>query len=204
VSKGPERFEVPADLVGQTEDQAVARLQGLPIQVTTTREYDNDVEAGLVTGFDLPAGTPLKRDQVVTVIVSQGHEPVSIPDVIGSTPEAATSTLEELGFTVTRADDGRSRDVAPGQVMAVSPDPAAGPVTYGSAMTIQVSAGVPRVEVPDVRGKNADEATRILQDLHLQVKVSTFIAGDRVYQQNPRPGEVVDEGTTVQLAVSFG
>jgi len=55
-----------------------------------------------------------------------------------------------------------------------------------------------------VRGKSADEATKILKDLHLQVKISTFIAGDRVYQQSPNAGDTVDEGTVVQLAVSFG
>jgi len=69
---------------------------------------------------------------------------------------------------------------------------------------IAVSAGVPQVQVPDVRGKSVDEATKILGDLHLQVKVNTFIAGNRVYQQSPKPGETVDEGTVIQLAVSFG
>jgi eukaryotic-like serine/threonine-protein kinase len=88
--------------------------------------------------------------------------------------------------------------------MAVTPDPAAGPVEYGSTVTIQVSAGVPQVEVPDVRGKSAAEAKQILEGMHLKVKINTFIAGDRVYQQSPKPGETVDEGTTVQLAVSFG
>jgi len=99
---------------------------------------------------------------------------------------------------------GRSRDVQPGQVMAIDPDPNAGPVEYGSTVKIAVSAGVPQVQVPDVRGKSVDEATKILGDLHLQVKVNTFIAGNRVYQQSPKPGDTVDEGTVIQLAVSFG
>ncbi len=206
VSKGQERFTVRADLAGRPEDDVVAALQeDLPdVQVTTEEQYDNDVDAGLVIGFDPPAGTPIKRGEVVTVLVSLGHEPVDIPNVIGSTPEAATATLEELGFTVEQGDDGRSRDVAPGQVMAVTPDPAAGPVDYGSTVTIQVSAGVPQVEVPDVRGKSAAEAKQILEGMHLKVKINTFIAGDRVYQQSPKAGETVDEGSTVQLAVSFG
>jgi serine/threonine-protein kinase len=204
VSKGPERFTVPADLVGKTADDALAILQQMPLQVTTQDRYDNAVDAGLVSGVDPPAGSALKRDQVVTVFVSKGHEPVAIPNVIGATPEAATAALKELGFKVVRGDDGRSRDVAPGQVMAVAPDPNAGPVDYGSTVTIAVSAGVPQVQVPDVRGKSVDEATKILGDAHLQVKINTFIAGNKVYQQSPKPGETVDEGTVVQLAVSFG
>jgi beta-lactam-binding protein with PASTA domain len=204
VSKGPERFTVPADLVGKSSDDALAILQQMPLQVTTQDRYDNNVKAGLVSGVDPPAGSQLKRGQVVTVFVSQGHEPVAIPNVIGSTPEAATAALEELGFTVEVGDPGRSRDVQPGQVMAIDPDPNAGPVEYGSTVKIAVSAGVPQVQVPDVRGKSVDEATKILGDLHLQVKVNTFIAGNRVYQQSPKPGDTVDEGTVIQLAVSFG
>ena len=61
-----------------------------------------------------------------------------------------------------------------------------------AAMKAFVSAGVPQVQVPDVRGKSADEATNILGDLHLQVKVNTFIAGNRVYQQSPKPGDTVE------------
>ena len=112
VSKGPERFIVPTDLVGKAEAEVVAFLQDeLPaIQVTTEQEYDNDVAAGLVVRFDPPAGTELKRDEVVTVFVSQGHEPVAVPDVTGQTPEQAQANLEELGFTVERIEDGRSAD----------------------------------------------------------------------------------------------
>jgi len=204
VSTGPERYPVPAELAGQQEDAVVAALQKLPLQVVTQGTYSDTVPPGAVIGFDPPAGTPLKNGAVVTVLVSQGHKPVDVPNVVGQTPEAAKATLQQLGFQVQRGDDGRSRDVAAGQVMAVSPAPAAGPQPYGSTVTIQVSAGVPRVQVPDVRGKSADEATKILKDLHLQVKISTFIAGDRVYQQSPNAGDTVDEGTVVQLAVSFG
>jgi serine/threonine-protein kinase len=88
--------------------------------------------------------------------------------------------------------------------MAVTPAPAAGPQPYGSTVTIQVSMGVPQVTVPDVRGKQADAAKAQLEQLGLKVETTTFIAGDRVYQQSPRPGQVVDVGTTVTLALSFG
>ena len=163
VSQGPERFTVPTDLVGQPEADVVAFLQDeLPaIQVTTAQEYDDDVAAGMVLRFDPPAGTELRRDEVVTVVVSEGHEPVAVPDVTGQTPEQAQANLEELGFTVERTEDGRSADVATGEVMAVAPGPGDGPQPYGSTLTIQVSAGLPQVTVPDVTGMKADEATAV-------------------------------------------
>jgi serine/threonine-protein kinase len=204
VSKGPERFTVDAALLGQPEDQVLAQLHDVPVVLSVQQAYDDTVPAGSVVDFDPKAGTPLKRDQAVTVVVSKGHEPVAVPDVVGSTPEAATATLEQLGFTVVRGDDGRSAEVAVGQVMAVTPDPSAGAQPFGSTVTIQVSMGVPQVTLPDVRGQNGGDATKTLEDLGLKVETTTFITGDRVYQQSPRPGQVVDVGSTVTLALSFG
>src|SRR4029450_13289419 len=69
VSQGPERFVVPTDLAGKPETEGVAFLQEkLPAtKVTTDQEYDNDVDAGMVVRFDPPAGTELRREQLVTV-----------------------------------------------------------------------------------------------------------------------------------------
>jgi serine/threonine-protein kinase len=62
--------------------------------------------------------------------------------------------------------------------------------------------GVPQVTVPDVTGKSADEATKILTALGLKVGATTFF-GDHVRRQAPEAGKVVDVGTTVQILVSF-
>jgi eukaryotic-like serine/threonine-protein kinase len=204
VSKGPERFVVPTDLVHKPEAEVVAWMQEeLPaIQVTTEREYDNDVDAGLVTRFDPAAGTELRRDQVVTVFVSDGHEPVAVPDVTGQTPEQAVANLEGLGFTVERGEDGRSADVAVGEVMAVSPGPADGPVPYRSTITIQVSAGLPMVAVPDLKGMDADEAAAALKAVGLKVDATKFF-GNKVRQQQPAANEQVEIGTTVKILVTF-
>jgi eukaryotic-like serine/threonine-protein kinase len=204
VSQGPERFIVPADLVSKPEADVVAYLQEkLPaIQVTTAQEYDDDVAAGMVLRFDPPAGTELRRDEVVTVVVSEGHEPVAVPDVTGQTPEQAQTNLEDLGFTVERTDDGRSADVATGEVMAVAPGPGDGPQPYGSTLTIQVSAGLPQVTVPDVTGKKAAEATAILEAAGLEVDATSFF-GNKVRNQVPAAGEVVEQGSTVKILVSF-
>ena len=204
VSKGPERFRVDAALVGQPEEVVTAKLQeALPaIQFTSEGRYANDVKAGRVIGFVPPAGTELKRGQVVTVLVSKGHEPVAVPDVTGQKPEQATKNLQKLGFVVTRGPDGRSAAVDKGSVMATSPASSAGGVAYGSTVSIQVSIGVPQVAVPDVTGKNAAEATAILRKAGLKVQATTFF-GDTVRQQAPAAGKVVDQGTTVRILVSF-
>jgi serine/threonine-protein kinase len=202
VSKGPERFVVATSLVGQPKAAVLAALQKLPVKVTAQSTYDSKVPAGSVTGFDPAAGTPLKRGEAVTVLVSKGHEPVGVPDVRGQSPEAATKNLQELGFKVERGPDGRSADVPKGAVMSVAPAPG-GSAPYASTVTITVSAGVPQVQVPDVTGKSSEEATQILQRAGLKVKTQSFF-GDRVFRQSPEPGKTVDTGTEVTLLLTFG
>jgi beta-lactam-binding protein with PASTA domain/tRNA A-37 threonylcarbamoyl transferase component Bud32 len=204
VSKGPERFRVDTALVGTPWSEVEPKLQeDLPeIQFTTSEAYDNDVPEGAVVGFAPPAGTDLKRDQVVTVVVSLGHEPVAVPDVTGQTPEQAVANLEALGFDVQKGEDGRSAAVDVGEVMAVTPGPGDGPVGYGSTVTITVSVGVPLVTVPDVSGMKEEEAVAALQAVGLKVDATKFF-GNKVRQQQPAAGETVEQGTTVKILVSL-
>jgi serine/threonine-protein kinase len=203
VSKGPERFRVDTAMVAQPWADVEKQLQEkLPeIAFTATEQHDNEIPAGAVIGFDPPAGTDLRRDQVVTVIVSLGHEPVAVPDVTGQTPEQATSNLEAAGFKVARGEDGRSAAVDVGEVMAIAPAPADGPQPFGSTVTIAVSAGLPQVQVPDLKGMTEDEATAALQAVGLAVDSTKFL-GNKVRQQQPAAGETVEQGTTVKILVA--
>jgi serine/threonine-protein kinase len=202
VSKGAERFQVDPGLVGQPLDAVQTALSALPIGQTTTDAFSDDVDQGSVIGFDPQPGTDLKRGDNVTIVVSTGRAPVDVPNVVGQSPDAAQDTLEQLGFTVAR-DAGRSADVGKGQVMAVTPGPGDDPQPYGSAVTITVSEGLPQVAIPDVTGKNRDEATAILEKAGLKVEVTQFF-GNRVLRQTPSAGETVDIGTSVTILVTFG
>ena len=153
--------------------------------------------------FTSAAGTELKAGDTVTLVVSSGRAPVKVPNVVGQSPEAAQDTLQQLGFTVGR-DTGRSADVGKGQVMAVSPGPGDGAQPYGSKVTITVSEGVPQVTVPDVTGMSENDATAKLTSVGLKASSTSFIAGNRVFQQSPKAGETVDQGSTVRILISFG
>jgi eukaryotic-like serine/threonine-protein kinase len=201
VSKGPERFEAGPELVGLPVEEVRTKLDGVPVAITEMQDYDNEVPVGHVTGFDPEAGTELKRGEELVVYVSRGHEPVTVPAVVGLSPEEATANLEALGFAGERTE-GRSADVDPGEVMAVTP--ASGQqAPYESTVTLQVSMGLPQVQVPDVVGRSQAEATALLRQAGLQVQVSQFF-GDRVFRQSPAAGQTVDIGTPVTILVTFG
>ena len=198
---GPMR--VNTAMVAQPWTEVEPQLQeDLPeIAFTIVEQHDNDLAAGAVIGFEPAAGTELKRGDVVTVYVSLGHEPVAVPDVTGQTPEQAVSNLGAAGFQVVRGEDGRSAAVDVGEVMSMSPAPADGAQPFGSTVTISVSVGLPQVQVPDLRGMTEEEATVALQAVGLAVDSTKFL-GNKVRQQQPAAGEVVEQGTTVKILVA--
>ena len=136
------------------------------------------------------------------MFVSQGHEPVAVPDVTGQTPEQAQANLEG---SASRSSASRT-DAAPpstvGEVMAVSARPGRRSARSAEHRDIQVSAGLPLVTVPDVSGMNQDEATAALEAVGLKVDATKFF-GNKVRQQQPAAGETVEQGTTVKILVTF-
>lgn len=204
VSLGPQRFRVAPELVGQPLDAVLPQLaSALPgVTVAQAQDTSDRVPAGSVIGFTPAPGTDLKTGDTVTVTVSSGRAPVVVPNVVGQSPDAARSTLEQLGFTVQSAP-GRSATVAKGAVMAVSPAPGGDPQAYGSQVTITVSEGLPQVAVPEVTGRSRDDAEQVLREAGLKVEVQQFF-GNKVIRQNPAAGETVDLGTTVTILATFG
>ena len=76
------------------------------------------------------------------------------------------------------------------------------------AVRVLLSSGVPQVPVPDVTGRDQDEATGVLRDAKFQVSTTqedseTVPEGD-VIRQNPRANASAAKFSTVTLTVSSG
>ena len=200
VSKGPERYEVP-DLGGRTASQATADLEAEHLGVgRTTRAYDADVPKGQVVSSSPAAGTELKRDATVDIVVSRGPQPIVVPGVTGTTAEAATTKIEGAGLKVSRGDDAYSTTVPKGSV--ISQSPASGTLLPGETVTITVSKGPEMVAVPEVEGLSRSAATKKLQDAGFTVSVQTFLGGplDEVRASRPSGG-TAPKGSTVTILV---
>jgi serine/threonine-protein kinase len=88
------------------------------------------VPAGSVIGTDPAAGREVPRDSTVTVIVSKGPEPVLVPNLVGTTIEAASQALRDLGL------QPDVENYSPGGVVRAQ-DPAGGSmVNKGSKVTL--------------------------------------------------------------------
>jgi serine/threonine-protein kinase len=198
VSDGPAPVAVP-DVVNQPQADAENALRALGLVLAEPNtEYSDRVEAGRVISVEPSAGAQLPPESVVTLTVSRGRAPVEIPNVRGQTFDAAKAALEPLGFTVTRAEDVFSNDVAAGQVVGSDPE-AGNTVPYGSSVELAVSKGPDLVTVPDFVGDFLGTALAQLDALGFSVELSgPQQLSRRVSEQVPR-GTPAPRGSTVTL-----
>ncbi|GAB3250859.1 Stk1 family PASTA domain-containing Ser/Thr kinase [Alteromonas gracilis] len=199
LSRGPERYEVPA-LRGRSQDEAQQLLADTNLTFgRSTERYHEQIPEGDVIRTSPVAGTSLRRDAPVDLVVSRGKRPIDVPDVTGETAETARTTLTELGFEVevTRAF---SDDVEQGRV--ISQDPADGTLFRGDTVTVEISRGSRTVEVPDVRRMGVEEATRVLTEAGFEVRTresEVYIGLQFVLRTDPEPGEEIRRGSVVTL-----
>jgi serine/threonine-protein kinase len=121
-SKGHAPVAVPSLPNTSTYASASAALTALGFQVAAQQNaYSATVAAGTVIGTTPAASAgPQPYGSTVTVVVSEGPQPVVIPDLVSRSVAAATSALQALGLQV----GGPYGPAGAGRVL--STDPAAG------------------------------------------------------------------------------
>ncbi|MGQ0465414.1 MAG: Stk1 family PASTA domain-containing Ser/Thr kinase [Sporichthyaceae bacterium] len=203
LSKGPERFKVPA-LAKVTLEQARQKLGEESLAVGKVEQQFNDtVPNGSVVSSSPPAGTELRRNGTVDLVVSKGGKPVDVPNVVGQFLVDAERQLTALGLQVRTVEADVDDDLPPGLVMAQ--DPTGGRLTRGQTVTLQVVPAAELVTVPDLIGMTRNEARQTLRDLDLEVEFQggfgggIFGGGNRVVSQETPAGSRVPEGSTVRL-----
>ena len=104
ISSGPAPVEVP-DVTGASQQAATEALTelGLTVSVDPQRIHDADVPEGAVLSQSPSSGT-LERGSTVTLVLSDGPELVTVPQVVGRQYRVAEQELTELGLVVVRED----------------------------------------------------------------------------------------------------
>ncbi len=131
VSKGREPVEVPT-VTGQTQDEATAAITDVGLKPVPTEAYNDTVPNGTVISQDPSSGTLLRGDSV-QIVVSQGPQPVSVPNVVNMSTADAVAALTAAGFQVNQQ---KILGGIFGTVRAQSPS--GGTAPKGSTVTIQI------------------------------------------------------------------
>ena len=135
----------------------------------------------------------------VTVVISKGHAPLPVPAVsgAGTTYASASAALTAAGFAPVESKI-YSSTVPAGQVIGTVPDPSAGPVAFGSQVTVQVSLGPKPVTIPPLTGHSPHDAVASLQALGLVAGGPYGPPGAHtVVSTSPAAGTSVPVGSTV-------
>ena len=196
VSKGQERIIVPT-LNGLTPDVASGKISDLGLSVGQINEsFDMKVAAGFVIGTDPKDGSEVRRKSIVNLIVSKGVEQLALPSYVGKGGEQALSELNDLGFDV-NVKYSFSDSIFKGQVITQRPE-RSDLISKGSKIELEISKGSEFVFVPNVLGKNKNDASIDLENLGLKVSAK---GSGKVNNISPAIGSKVKQGTVITITL---
>ena len=203
ISRGVETKTVP-DVVGKTKDQAGAAIKGAGLTLgDVTEDYSASVAQGKVISSDPKAGKVIEHTAKVSIVVSKGKEPATIPDVTGKSEDDAKKALEDAGLKKGKVSQDYSDSVAKGRVISSSPIAGASGYYKGDSVDLTVSKGPEKVTVPDVTGKSEDDAKKALEDAGLKVTVNKRLGGPfgTVRSTDPAAGSSVKPDSKVTINI---
>jgi serine/threonine-protein kinase len=195
-------------LVGLTQEDAIAKLEGLNLDFKLRSAPSDQYDVGIVADQDPREGTKVEKSTVVTLIISKGPELATVPSLIGKTRTEAEKLLKDAGLALGKVTSQPSATVKRGLVISQSA-PADAKLRPGTQVDIVVSSGKETAIVPDVIGNEEAVAVDRLEARGFKVKIvrqdvgvdCAYPAG-RVCNQNPEGGKTVDQGSTVTITVA--
>ncbi|MFB6985816.1 Stk1 family PASTA domain-containing Ser/Thr kinase [Streptomyces sp. NPDC056304] len=199
VSRGPEIVKVP-DVQGLAAADAKRALEKAGLAPgMVTKEFSEETDRGEVIRTDPEAGTERHPDSAVALVVSKGA-PVDVPDVTGLSVEDATAALDEEGLKAEVLPDRVNSPEVAGDIAHQSPAEGSR-AAEGDTIKLTVSKGPRMIDVPDVTGKNLDDARSELEDAGFEVKVDRpFLSfSDTIASQSVDGGKQAPEGSTITI-----
>jgi beta-lactam-binding protein with PASTA domain/tRNA A-37 threonylcarbamoyl transferase component Bud32 len=195
LSLGPERYPVP-DVTGMELAAARGQLEATKLKLKEgTAEYSDTVPEGVVISTKPKADTSLKPGSVVTVVVSKGRAPITVPQLTGRNINEVRAQLQQLG--VTAVEQYKDSDQPADIVIDQSPKPGAG-VGKDAEIKLVVSKGPPLIALPDLTNQPCQQAAQTLQGMNLRVRVD-FNPNGIVRSQQPVPTTQVPPQTEVAI-----
>jgi serine/threonine-protein kinase len=201
VSTGLPKVEVP-DVTGNSRDQANSTLSSLGLKVKVRPVFSQQPTDTVIAQFPLAHAT-VDKGSTVTINVSRGLQPLTVPSVIGQLYDSAAGTLQGQGFAVARkdVDSSQPKDV----VIDQKPSGGAG-LARGGTVTLYVSKGPKESTIPDVTSYDEASAKQTLQQSGFSVDIQDQDTTDPsqdgiVLSQDPPGGTKAKPGTTVTIVV---
>ncbi|MFP1661354.1 Stk1 family PASTA domain-containing Ser/Thr kinase [Streptomyces bacillaris] len=128
---------------------------------------------------------------------------ISVPNLVGSTVKEAEQLAERSEIVLKVGGEEPCEQQEKGKIC--SQDPKDGSMEKNGTVTVMVSSGAPKIEVPDVLEKSEDGARKALEDKGFSVNV-TAVESDKtegtVIEQKPKGGSEAEDGSEVTITVA--
>ena len=134
-----EMVKIPS-VIGKTKSSAKSTLESAGFSVTFEYgDYNDSVAADVVTAQSPSAKKQAAKGSTVTVTLSPGQKPITVPNVVGASQSQAESAIAGAGLKYTYADSQYSDTVAAGNV--ISQTKSGETVAAGTTITLTLSKG---------------------------------------------------------------
>ena len=134
-----EMVKIPS-VIGKTKSSAKGTLESAGFSVTFEYgDYNDSVAADVVTAQSPSAKKQAAKGSTVTVTLSPGQKPITVPNVVGASQSQAESALAGAGLKYTYADSQYSDTVPAGSV--ISQTKSGETVAAGTTITLTLSKG---------------------------------------------------------------
>ena len=198
------------DVRGMSETEAQNELEEAGFKVTSSFQYDDSVESGKVISTTPEVGTKAEKGSTVTMLVSQGSNKKTVPDVRGMADATAQSTIKSYGFNVGTVTYDYSDSVEKGMVISQTVEPGT-KASAGTSISITVSNGPKpeeKIEVQSFVGQQESALKSWASSKGLYTNISDSQYSDSyakgcIISMTPSSG-TVSKGGTISYVISLG
>jgi serine/threonine-protein kinase len=195
------------DLTGSTTEQArvITETRGLLLVVGGEEENDKVGPNLICRQAPLP-GSVVRSKSTVTVFISQGSSSVLLPDFNGQGLAEATVQLSNMGLKVGEVKTEEHGSIEKDKIIRTIPA-AGSSVDKGDVITVVLSQGIEKAQVPNLIGKSLSTAKRLIEEKGFTVgNVSWEVSIDYnvgiVMRQRPGAGSQAKKGSAINLVVA--
>lgn len=155
VSKGVRQATVPADILDATSASGKNPINALKkagfdnVEQTTASDdtYSMEVPQGALLSLSVDPGATLPHNTTITVTVSQGPKPVTMPNIVGKTKDEAQQTMDDLKLTANWTESFDDK-IPQGQVISTSVS-SGNTLHWGDSVDVVVSKGPETITLPN-------------------------------------------------------
>ena len=200
-------IDVP-NVTNMTVVEAQKLLEEKQFKVELEEKYGDPekFKPGTVMQQSPKAGEKRKQGSLIILTICKGAELKAVPDVTGMSLGKAEQTLADAGFKVGKITRRHEENGKNGAVLSQSPK-GMDKAPKGTGIDLVVNEG--DKDVPNIVGKNIDEAKGMLEQAGLKLgeikKVNDAGAKKNVVLAcNPGVGSKLNEGAAVSITVAAG